>query len=128
MTKCNSSYKKYIGYHSFNYCLFFFYLEPPCLEELSVTSKNHEIVIHYVFEVLETSPIVKEIRWAKNELILDLSNEKYRGGRLEDHCITISSPGEDDKGVYTCKVLNAAGHDSKNVKLGWSLYIKVPDP
>lgn len=83
---------------------------------MDVTSKNDEISIYYV--VKKSSPIVKELRWAKNTLMLDLSNDKYRGGRLTDNFFTITSPGEEDKGEYTCTVSNAVGSVSKNVKLG----------
>lgn len=67
---------------------------------------------------MDNSPNVREIRWTKNTLMLDLSNEKYRGGKPADNCIIISSPGEEDKGEYTCTVSNAAGSVSKSVKLG----------
>lgn len=71
-----------------------------------------------MFHVSEHSPIVREIGWTKNTSMLDLSNEKYHGGTLAETCLKISSSGEEDKGVYTCTVLNAAGSDSKHVKLG----------
>lgn len=70
------------------------------------------------------SPDVNKIVWTKNALMLDLSRDKYRGGRLADKYITITSPGEEDKGEYTCTVSNAVGFDSKNVKLGLPLYAK----
>lgn len=72
--------------------------------------------INYVFK--NSFPFVKELRWTKNTLMLDLSNDKYRGGGLADNCITIKNPSEEDKGEYTCTVSNAVGSVSKIVKLG----------
>lgn len=93
--------------------------EPPCLEEfeLKVTSQNEEIFLHYVFKDLGYSTNVEKIRWTKNSLTLDLSNNKYGERKLTENCITITSPGEKDKGEYTCIVSNAAGSVSKSVKL-----------
>lgn len=42
--------------------------------------------------------------------------------KLTENCITITSPGEKDKGEYTCIVSNAAGSVSKSVKLGLLSY------
>lgn len=98
--------------------LFFFLIEPPCLEDLVVTSKTEELYIHYVFRVLGNSPNVIEIKWAQNASVLDLPNDKYRGGGLADNCIEILSPGEEDKGEYTCTVSNVVGPVSKSVNLG----------
>lgn len=92
--------------------------EPPCLEELTVTSINDEIDIHYVVKVSKASPVVTQIIWTKNNLMLDLSNDKYCGGGLADSFLRISRAGEEDKGEYTCTVLNAVGLVSKTVKLG----------
>lgn len=93
--------------------------EPPCLEEfeLKVTSQNEEIFIHYVFKDLGYSSNVEKIRWTKNSLTLDLSNNKYGEGQSTENCITITSPGEKDIGEYTCIVSNAAGTVSKSVEL-----------
>lgn len=97
---------------------FFFLIEPPCLEDLVVESKTEQLYIHYVFRVLDNSPNVKEIKWTQNASVLDLSNDKYHGGGLADSCIKILSPGEEDKGEYTCTVSNAVGSVSKRVELG----------
>lgn len=91
--------------------------EPPCLGDLNVTAKAEEVFIYYSFEVPKHSPVIKEIRWTKDTINLDLSNARYCGGGLNDKCITISSPGEEDEGVYTCTVFNAAGSVSKQVKI-----------
>lgn len=89
--------------------------DPPCLEEMAVTSENDEIHIYYVLKKI--FPIVKELKWTKNTLMLDLSNDKYRGGGLADNFITITNPSEEDKGEYTCTVSNAVGSVSKILKL-----------
>lgn len=93
--------------------------ELPCLKEfeLNVTSQNEEIYIHYVFKDLRYYSNVEKIRWTKNSLTLDLSNNKYGGRKLADNCIAITSPGEKDKGEYTCIISNAAGFVSKSVEL-----------
>lgn len=85
---------------------------------MNVRANNKEVHIYYTFEVPNHFPVVEEIKWSKDKLELDLSNSKYRGGGLNDKCITISSPNEEDKGVYTCIVSNAAGSVSKQVKIG----------
>lgn len=54
----------------------------------------------------------------KNGQNLDLRNEKYVGGVLNDGFITILSPTEEDRGTYSCTVTNAVGSVSKNVTLG----------
>lgn len=95
-----------------------YFQEPPCLGDLNVTAKAEEVFIYYSFEVPKHSPDIKEIRWTKDTINLDLSNARYCGGGLNDKCITISSPGEEDKGEYTCTVSNAAGSVSKQVKIG----------
>lgn len=71
-----------------------------------------------MFRDLGYSTNVEKIRWTKNSLTLDLSNNKYGERKLTENCITITSPGEKDKGEYTCIVSNAAGSVSKSVKLG----------
>lgn len=88
------------------------------MEDLTVTANRDEVSICYHFEVPMHSPVIKEIRWTKNTINLDLSNARYGGGGLNDACFTISSPGAGDKGVYTCTVSNAAGSVSKQVKIG----------
>lgn len=98
---------------------------PPCLEELKVTTKQGNIYIHYVVKVSENSPIVKDIKWTKNAWKLELPNDKYRGGGLADNCLKILSPGEEDKGEYTCTVSNAVGSFSKSVKLGLASYALI---
>lgn len=99
---------------------FSFLIEPPCLEhfELNVTSQNKEIYLHHVFKKKQFSAEVQRIRWTKNSLTLDLSNNKDDGGTLTENCLTITSPCEKDIGEYTCIVSNAAGSVSKSVKLG----------
>lgn len=69
-------------------------------------------------KVSKASPVVTQIIWTKNNLMLDLSNDKYCGGGLADSFLRISRAGEEDKGEYTCTVLNAVGLVSKTVKLG----------
>lgn len=88
------------------------------MEDLTVTANRDEVSICYHFEVPMHSPVIKEIRWTKNTINLDLSNARYCGGGLNDKCITILSPGEEDEGEYTCTVFNAAGSVTKQVKIG----------
>lgn len=88
------------------------------MADLNVTANREGVSFCYSFEVSKHSPVIKEIRWTKNTINLDLSNARYGGGGLNDGCFTISSPGAGDKGVYACIVSNAAGSDSKQVKIG----------
>lgn len=85
---------------------------------MKVTGTKEEVSIKYSFEVPKHSPDIKEIRWTKDTINLDLSNARYYGGGLNDKCITILSPGEEDEGEYTCTVFNAAGSVTKQVKIG----------
>lgn len=99
---------------------FSFRIEPPCFDnfELTVTSQDEEIYLHYVFRDVQYSPKVEQIRWTKNSSMLDLSNNKYGGGKLTENGLTITSPDEKDKGEYTCILSNDMGFFSKSVKLG----------
>lgn len=85
---------------------------------MNVRANDKELHIDYSFGVSNHSPVLKEIKWSKNNVGLDLSNAKYLGGGLCDKCITISSPNKEDEGVYTCTVSSAAGYISKHVKIG----------
>lgn len=58
------------------------------------------------------------LQWTKNGLKLNLMNEKYLGGGLNDGCLTIKSPTTNDQGTYCCTVSNAVGSESQEVKLG----------
>lgn len=108
-----------------SFLVFSFHIELPCLEELNATTGNGEIYIHYMFKVSESSPF-NEIKWTKNNSELKVPSNKYRNGGLEDNFMTILRPGEDDKGLYTCSILNAVGPVSKSIRLGktsWVEYI-----
>lgn len=99
---------------------FSFAIDRPCLDDLNATSKEGKIYIHYVCKVSENFPL-KSIKWTKNKSELEVPCNKYRGGGVADNCVEILMPDEDDKGLYTCTVLNAVGPDSKKVKLGTTL-------
>lgn len=94
------------------------FTEKPFLEDLRVTSGNNEIQIHYQHRVSEKSPNVTDIRWEKNESSLDLKNSKYFGGSYKENCLKIKFPEEEDSGLYTCTVINAAGSVTKKTALG----------
>lgn len=83
-----------------------------------VTSGPEGITIHYKCGALEQSPIVHQIEWSKNGQQLDNNSKKYVGGSLHDSCLTITSPTDDDKGIYSCKVTNPVGSVSENISLG----------
>lgn len=85
---------------------------------MNVRANDKELHIDYSFGVSNHLPVLKEIKWSKNNVELDLSNAKYRGGGLYDKCITISSPNKEDEGVYTSIVSSAAGSITKQVKIG----------
>lgn len=81
-----------------------------------VIFKNDEIYIYYVLKKIFL--IVKELKWIKNILMLDLLNDKYCGGGLVDNFIIIINLSEEDKGEYICIVLNVVGFVLKILKLG----------
>lgn len=92
--------------------------ELPLLNDLRVTTGDDGITIHYSYEVIEQSPEVKHIHWCKNGEPLDRKSEKYIGGSLNENCLTITSPTDDDRGKYSCTITNAVGSVSKAVILG----------
>lgn len=61
---------------------------------------------------------MRDIKWAKDEEILDLENKKYVGGSLADDIFIIKSPTEEDGGTYSCTVTNAVGSVSNIVTIG----------
>lgn len=61
---------------------------------------------------------MRDIKWAKDEEILDLENKKYVGGSLADDFFIIKSPTEKDGGTYSCTVTNAVGSVSNIVTIG----------
>lgn len=99
---------------------FFFILitEPPLFYNCNITSGKEAITIVYSYGVPKGSPSVFEVKWTKNGETLNLKNQKYFGGRLNDGNLTISSPNLEDKGNYLCTVTNAVGSISKDVTLG----------
>lgn len=58
------------------------------------------------------------IEWSKNGQPLQHDTEKYVGGGIDESCLTITSPTNEDKGNYSCKVTNAVGSVSKDITLG----------
>lgn len=91
--------------------------EPPFSPELYVKNGREDIFIHYKYEVPERSPKVCMLQWTKNGVKLNIKNEKYTGGGLDDDCLTIKSPNTSDRGIYCCTVSNAVGSESQEVKL-----------
>lgn len=85
---------------------------------MKVSTAKEKICIHYSHTVLENSPRVNHIEWAKNKTPLDLTNHKYCGGGLEDSYLTICCPTKEDRGEYSCTVSNAVGSVSRVVILG----------
>lgn len=92
--------------------------EPPLFYDCNITSKKEGITILFNYGVPKESPSVFEVKWTKNGETLDLKNQKYLGGRLNDCYLTISSPNLEDKGKYLCTVTNAVGSVSNEVQLG----------
>lgn len=90
----------------------------PFLNILEVTTGYEVITIHYNYGVPDQSPKVHHIEWTKNGQPLDNNNKKYVGGGVHDSCFTIESPTYEDRGNYSCKVINAVGTVAKNIMLG----------
>lgn len=97
---------------------FILILEIPYVDILRVKSGSEGITIHYKCGALEQSPKVHQIEWSKNGQQLDNNSKKYAGGSVHDNCFTITSPTNDDKGNYSCKVINAVGSVSATISLG----------
>lgn len=90
----------------------------PFLNILEVTTGHEVITIHYNCGVPDQSPKVHHIEWSKNGQSLDINNKKFVGGGVHDSCLTIASPTYEDRGNYSCKVINAVGTVTKNIMLG----------
>lgn len=88
------------------------------MNDLKVTTGDEGITIHYSYKVLKQSPKVKHINWCKNGKLLESQNEKYIGGSLNENCLTITSPTDEDRGKYSCTITNALGSVSKVVIFG----------
>lgn len=91
--------------------------EPPFRPELKVTNGREDIFIHYQYQIPVRSPKVCMVQWFKNGEKLNLMNENYLGGGLDDDCLTIKSTTTNDRGIYCCTVSNAVGSESQEVKL-----------
>lgn len=50
-----------------------------------------------------------DIKWIKNEEIIDLNIDKYVGGSLKDDFFIIILFIEEDGGMYLCIVINLVG-------------------
>lgn len=74
------------------------------------------ITIQYAVKYIR--PKVFNIKWTKNEKLLDFENTKYTGGSLEDTFLKIKSPTEADGGKYCCTITNAVGSSSMDVTFG----------
>lgn len=85
---------------------------------MGVASESEGITIHYKSGVLKQSPEVHQIEWTKNGQQLDNNGKKYVGGGVQDSCFTIKSPTNDDRGNYSCKLINAVGSVSTTISLG----------
>lgn len=88
------------------------------MNDLRVTTGDEGITIHYSYEVLEHSPEVIHIYWCKNGEPLFRRSKKYIGGSLNENCFTITSPTDEDRGKYSCTIINVVGSVSKEVIFG----------
>lgn len=61
---------------------------------------------------------VCNIKWIKNGEILDLNNEKYLGGKLNDIIFIIRLLVNEDRGIYLCIVENVVGFILWDIKFG----------
>lgn len=89
----------------------------PFLNILEVTTGyDHEVItIHYKCGVPDQSPKVHHIEWNKNDQPLVNNNKKYVEGGVHESCFTIASSTYEDRGDYSCKVINAVGTVTKNM-------------
>lgn len=68
---------------------------------------------------------VCNIKWFKNGEILDLNNEKYLGGKLNDIIFIIWLLVNEDRGIYLCIVENVVGFILWDIKFGNLYYFCV---
>lgn len=90
--------------------------ELPCFDVWKVMTDFDGITIQYAVKYIR--PKVFNIKWTKNEKLLDFENTKYTGGSLEDKFLKIKSPTEADGGKYCCTITNAVGSSSMDVTFG----------
>lgn len=83
--------------------LFPFHLaEQPCFDDLKITTDMEGITIHCRFGVLsKESSQVHDIKWTKNDEILDLKIEKYIGGSLADSSCKVTNKVESVSNIET---------------------------
>lgn len=63
---------------------------------------------------VSASPEVTRIGWLRNTTIngttaIDMSNDKYKGGTIDDQFLTIRNVNNDDEGWYICTAENLIG-------------------
>lgn len=90
-------------------------VEKPVFNVWKVTT-GIDIFIHY--QIKKDLPPVFEIKWTKDERLLDCKNYKYNGGGLNDGCFSIKSPSQKDAGKYSCSVKNAVGTTKEDFTFG----------
>lgn len=96
------------------------FADAPNLEIKKVTSEKDGVVIHVRYSVSDQSPAVDEIKWTKDEQLLQTRTEKYsyNKGTQYDATLTIHNPTRSDCGKYTCTVSNPVGAVTKSIIIG----------
>lgn len=77
---------------NFIYIFSFHLSEQPCFDDLKITTDMEGITIHCKFGVPpKESSQVHDIKWTKNDEILDLKIQKHIGGSFADNSCTMTN-------------------------------------
>lgn len=96
------------------------------MKPLKVSSTSNKIIIHYDYEFFFKQQQNIYIAWTKNDIPFKLDGNKYKGGKIGDSSLIITSPTINDGGSYTCFIANSScktpESDTVHLTLGNNLF------